>query len=62
MNNKKPVMGRPRVPSDFKRIHPVRFNSVEKEAFEKLGYSLADGVRTAVDEFLAARGVRYESK
>ncbi len=63
MKKPAPKVGRPTTPAHLKRTHGVRFNDVEKEAFNKLGYTLVDGVRTAVDEFFAARGVsKNESK
>jgi len=62
MKKPQPKVGRPAAPDHLIRTHRVYFNDVEQEAFEKLGYSLVDGVRTAVAEFIAARGGRYESK
>lgn len=57
MKKPTPKVGRPTTPAHLKRTHGVRFNDAEKEAFDKLGYTLVDGVRAACNEFFTTRGV-----
>ena len=49
--------GRPPVNDDVRRTLAARFSPSERDELEKLGYSLSEGTRLAVAEFIA-RGKR----